>query len=250
MVVTKVLPVLALSVLAYCENNRYATHIALGLVVSSLGDISLEFSDDISACFILGMVFFLIAHVFYSSAYILSQIDFSSRWRSVTLFAVLFAGYYAFMMQLLLPSVEGVLIPAILIYGAVICTMAFLACKRYCTLTLNVPTRTTALIGSLVFLSSDSMLSINLFHGSFPGANFLIMLTYYIGQTFIAMSSKDPLPEPAPPSVDLSFSFVENNLPSSRSPLLSQSYSPLLASPTNVSLQTTQRTWQHSGIHA
>ena len=55
--------------------------------------------------------------------------------------------------------------------------------------------RTTALVGSLFFLASDTTLSLHLFRTSVPYANIIIMVTYYIGQLLIAMSTKDPYHE-------------------------------------------------------
>jgi uncharacterized membrane protein YhhN len=95
-------------------------------------------------------------------------------------------------MAVLIPSLGDIMIPAIIVYGSIICTMAFMATNRYFTIEIGTTSRTTALVGSLFFLASDTTLSINLFRTSVPYANVIIMTTYYIGQMFIAMSAKDP----------------------------------------------------------
>lgn len=185
-VATKILPVLALSAMAYAEQNRYATWISVGLVFSSFGDILLEFDGFLY--FLAGMVNFLIAHVSYIIAYRSSDIDYKY---GVGL-SLLFLAYYGCLMGLLVPHVDTVLIPAILVYGGIICTMAFMGTNRFFTVAIGGGSRWAALIGSLFFVASDSTLSLNMFRGSIPGAGYIVMITYYIGQTFIALSAKDP----------------------------------------------------------
>lgn len=185
-VVTKILPILALSVMAYGENNRYATMISAGLLFSSFGDIFLEFNGFL--CFVAGMLNFLVAHILYISAYRSSVIDFKYG----VAVGLLFLAYYGCLMAFLIPHVDTVLIPAILIYGGVICTMVFMGSNRFFTVEIGFKSRCAALVGSLVFVASDSTLSLNKFRGSIAGAGYIVMITYYIGQTFIAVSAKEP----------------------------------------------------------
>lgn len=182
------LVVLFLSFFAYSENNRYATCIAVGLLFSAFGDVSLRLEGGNFLIFLCGVVNYLIAHLCYIRAYMLSEIDFTYR----TYIGLFFISYCAAMLGILCPGVDAPLIPAIIIYAMIICTMAYLATNRYFTQDINSLSRTTALIGSLVFLSSDSILSINRFNTHIPQADLIIWITYCIGQMFIAMSAKDP----------------------------------------------------------
>jgi len=183
------LVVLCLGFFAYCENNRYATFIAVGMLFSAFGDVSLRLEDGNFLIFLCGVVNYLIAHLCYIRAYLLSEIDFTCRFYV----GPLFIAYCAAMLGILCPGVDAPLIPAIIIYAAIICTMAFLATNRYLTSDISLPSRTAALVGSLVFLSSDSILSLNRFYTHIPQADSIIWITYCIGQMFIAISAKEPL---------------------------------------------------------
>lgn len=188
---TKILPVMALCIFAFLEANRYSKFVAVGLIFSAIGDVSLELEDGNFLIFLCGVVSFLIAHCFYIRAYISSNIDYEYKIAC----GVAFVTYYCILMGILIPFTDAIMIPAILIYGGVIASMACLATNRYFTLEIGATSRITALVGSIFFLASDTTLSINLFRTSVPHSNVIIMATYYIGQMFIAMSAKDPYRE-------------------------------------------------------
>lgn len=185
---TKILPIISLCILAYLERNRYANSIAIGLIFSAAGDVSLALDNGNFFIFVCGIVCFLIAHLFYIRAYLMTNIDFEYKIAT----GVVYICYYCTLMGILLPFTDYIMIPAIIIYGSIICAMIFLATNRYFTMEIGIASRTTALVGSLFFLASDSTLSLNLFRTSIPSSNIIIMVTYYIGQMFIAMSAKDP----------------------------------------------------------
>ncbi len=187
-VATKILPILALSLLTYCEKNRYANLVSIGLIFSSFGDIALQLNGANFFYFMFGIVFFLIAHLFYIAAYRSSVIDYK-QWIPT---GVVYVALYGCLMGIMVPSIDPPLIAAVLVYGCVICSMAFLATNRYFTEQICKSSRTVGLIGALFFVASDSTLSLNKFKTPIPGADIIIMVTYYIGQTFIAMSAKDP----------------------------------------------------------
>ena len=60
---TKILPILYAA--SKCHNDKYGSAIAYGLAFSSLGDISLEMETSKELYFMVGLVFFLIGHLFY-----------------------------------------------------------------------------------------------------------------------------------------------------------------------------------------
>lgn len=71
------------------------------------------------------------------------------------------------------------------VYAFVITTMAhraFLLCKH----------ERKAFLGALIFILSDSIIAVNKFYTPIPGAHFMIMLTYYLGQYGIASSAAKP----------------------------------------------------------
>lgn len=179
---------LCLCIFAYNENNRYATFIATGMLFSAFGDISLRLENGNFLVFLCGVVNYLIAHLCYIRAYLLSGIDFTGRLNS----GLFFLAYCGTMLVILSPGVDFVLIPAVVVYAMIICTMAFLASCRFRMMEIDRVSRSTALAGSLVFLASDTILSINRFHGHVWQADLIIWITYCIGQMLIAMSAKTP----------------------------------------------------------
>ncbi len=184
------LVVFSLSIFAYCENNRYATYIASGLLFSGFGDICLRLDSENGNFFLFlgGIVNYLIAHLFYIRAYYSSDIDFSKR----IVVGGIFMAYCGVMLGILCPGVEAALIPAVIVYAMIICTMTFLATNRFFTTGIGSTSRVNALCGSLIFLSSDTLLSLNRFRTPIPQADVIICVTYYLGQMLIAMSAKDP----------------------------------------------------------
>ena len=60
---TKILPILFNASL--CHSDKYGSAIAYGLAFSSLGDIALEMETSKDMYFLVGLVFFLIGHLFY-----------------------------------------------------------------------------------------------------------------------------------------------------------------------------------------
>jgi uncharacterized membrane protein YhhN len=186
-VLTKILPILALSVFAYYEGSKYAYLIAAGLIFSLIGDVCLSLDGDVFLLFMSGVLNFFIAHSFYITAFRSTVIDFRYGLHLGAVYLV----YYACLMGFIVPALDALLIPAILLYGAVLLTMSFLASNRYFN---PQSSRALAAIGSLFFLASDSTLCVTRFRSNFQGGDAVVMATYYVGQTLIAMSSRDPNP--------------------------------------------------------
>ncbi|MCQ6560005.1 lysoplasmalogenase [Paenibacillus mendelii] len=156
------------------NRNRYHGVILTGLFFCMLGDGLLQW-------FIIGLTAFLIGHLFYLSA-------FFSRWRfskSRCLMIIPITAFAVFMsMQLVSALVhdgkEGLIAP-VLAYLIVISLMGWSA-----IMTGN----TWAIIGSLLFMVSDSILSWNMFISDVSYSGPLIMTTYYAAQFLIAHSSR------------------------------------------------------------
>jgi uncharacterized membrane protein YhhN len=172
------------------NREKYTIFVAIGLLFGSLGDILLETKASYGVdLFVPGLIAFLIGHLFYIRAFFVFPPEAS---------AVYFAGpicgaYYATIMSVLLPNVSIFLIAPIAIYGCVITAMAFLGINRFLRWEkIPIWSRLLCLFGSLFFVSSDTMLSINLYE-SVPNSNKLIMTTYYLGQLLIAASAQFPL---------------------------------------------------------
>ena len=77
----------------------------------------------------------------------------------------------------------------VLLYVVVICTMLWRAAGRVGVP--GIPTRSanTGLWGALLFTFSDSLLALNRFAFTIPYAGYIVILTYWLGQSDIALSA-------------------------------------------------------------
>lgn len=167
------IPLLAGAVIWLSRRSRsWGTWLLLAaLFFSWLGDLALLVDGD--TWFLLGLGCFLLAHVGYI-------VLFSSRFGAgrPRPWTLVYAGWFALLLVVLVPHLGGML-PPVVGYGLVICTMAVLAvrCGRVVS------------VGATLFLLSDSILAVNAFVDdvSIPAAGFLIMATYLAGQCLIAV---------------------------------------------------------------
>ncbi len=137
-----------------------------GLVLSFFGDLFLLFQWG----FLPGLGSFLLAHVFY----IISFRKKTQRniWRFWPIILGLFA---TTLLVFLFPYLKEMKIPVI-IYAVVIATMMYNALKTH---------KRNLIIGALLFLISDTLLSINLFLQPLMILNLLVMITYIAAQWFL-----------------------------------------------------------------
>lgn len=163
---------------AYYRQNTYYTIIherliLAGLFVCMLGDAFIIFS------FIFGLVAFLIGHLFYIGAF-LKQWKFS---KLRVLSALPIIAYGTFFGNKIITALsldgENALIIPVVIYMIVLSTMgwtAFMTGNKW------------AIIGSILFIASDTILSWDLFVSEVTYSTALIMSTYYCAQFLIAKS--------------------------------------------------------------
>lgn len=154
------------------------TLMLLALVLSLAGDICLMFEGQ--GWFIGGLGSFLLAHLAFIPA-LLYGIDSPSLPLWSAGLVVWGLGFFAW----LLPK-TGPLKVAVLIYGTILMAMALAAIARW-----NVaPTESAryALIGALLFVVSDSSLSVRKFVGPYKGAQALILSTYWSAIGLMAYS--------------------------------------------------------------
>jgi uncharacterized membrane protein YhhN len=155
----------------------YGCFILLGLLFSLMGDILLILPANL---FVHGLVSFLIAHIFYITAFF-QGMDLrlnSLSWLPFVLFGVLIYGF-------MLPSLREMTIP-VLAYMIIILTMGWRAYERWG----QNKTREAklALIGAVLFIISDSALGINRFRLPFELSTVVVLGTYFPAQWFIARS--------------------------------------------------------------
>ncbi len=159
------------------ENRLFIHYITMGLFFSILGDSFLILKKRY---FMIGLVSFLITHLFYIAA-IISINSFIISWISLLSLVL-----WILFIRHTFPSVSQSFKPAVLAYSVVIGLLFWQGCEL---LMIRVTIQTLFLFfGIITFLISDWMLTENLFKS--PQRFSLIKLpVYFTGQWFIAVST-------------------------------------------------------------
>src|SRR5262245_17045588 len=170
--------ILALALSLRSSSARYKRAIIVGLLCSLAGDIFLMLPGDL---FLQGLISFLLAHVCYLIAFTVDA-PLMSRKLPYLAFALLAGVVLVF----LWPGVPAALRIPVIIYVALLATMAAQAAVRW---RLH-PSRETAYaaLGGALFVASDAMLACNRFGFPFAASTAMILATYYAAQFLIAKS--------------------------------------------------------------
>lgn len=177
------MPLLILAVLLTMRplRNAATAWLVLALVFSWGGDVLLGFS------FVLGLGSFLLAHVSFIVAFTRHGVRrrvMTWTWRHYAPFVAL----YCVLLGLLIDHV-GAILPAVMLYGVALCTMAAFA------------SRTSRLleVAGLVFVVSDGLLAVQLFRHDLvvPASSFWVMLTYIAAEALIAIGLTRAVREPS-----------------------------------------------------
>lgn len=156
----------------------YRQWILVALVLSLLGDIALMFHGE--RWFLAGLGSFLVAHLAFVAAFTTGVEEFRLPW---WIAASPVAG---FVLLPLLWRGAGVLRPAVLVYGLVLCAMVLTAAARYQAL--PAASALCALAGAVLFQLSDSLLGYRQFVRPYPAAQPLILSTYWLAIGLVAAS--------------------------------------------------------------
>lgn len=152
--------------------------IILALVLCFLGDVFLMRTE----LFIIpGLISFLIGHAFYIIA-LLKQVSFASLPVWLYILILPYALYGNIIYRKLLPDLKSMKLPA-LIYLITILTMSFSSFMRIWNV--SIYNFWLPFIGSLLFISSDSMLAFNIFKRNIRWREVLVMITYIAAQFLI-----------------------------------------------------------------
>lgn len=177
--VCKPVPVLCLAAAIGERPGRYARLVALGLLLSAIGDALLEGSG--SRFFLGGMLAFLLGHLGYAGAFL-----YDTR-RPAALLALPFAAWMVAVFGVLRHGM-GPLAAPVAVYMAAIATMMWRAAARVG----HAPAATawTGVAGAVLFGLSDSLIALNQFHAPIAGVAYPIILLYWLGQAGIALSAR------------------------------------------------------------
>ena len=160
--------------------------VVAALLFSWGGDVALMLAGGERLYFLLGLVSFLVAHVFYILAFgevrdMSAPVVLSRRpWLMIPLLA-----YFMGLVSVVFPALPSDMRVPVAVYTAVICAMVSFALARY----RRVGDRSFALVfgGALLFMISDSIIAVNKFvcQGHLPMAGAAIMSTYIVAQYLI-----------------------------------------------------------------
>lgn len=175
------LPTLTLAILAFRFSSRCGILIPAALLSSAVGDY--YGSENI---FLLQVLFFAIAHIFYIADFIKCNRPTKGRKIAAEFFSAIITIYVAF----IIGRIEfGINTIAILLYTIIIANMgtsAILQQRRH---------RAWYIVAAILFCLSDGMIAYG-FWRELPHATLWIMSTYYTAQyifTLLAMSRRNSL---------------------------------------------------------
>lgn len=182
-------PLIVISLVVYIaihplEKIKALVFAVSGLLFSLLGDVLLLFQKNDSLFFVLGLVAFLVAHLFYIIYYLRStDVAITSKklkTKPIIVLAILAFGTLLF--TLLFNNLGGLKIP-VFAYTAVLISMNLFALNRYGKV--SDESFKLIMIGAIFFTLSDSMLAVNKFLLPIPIAKIWILGTYAAAQYFI-----------------------------------------------------------------
>jgi uncharacterized membrane protein YhhN len=196
----KSVPVAALGLaLIGSRSAGYARSIGTGLLFGSGGDLLLDLSVKWKACFLAGLVSFLVGHLFYVGAFAGQPLRL--RPAALPLLAAPVGLVYV-----LWPGLPADMRAPVVVYASVIAAMALLAVSLEGGKGkgkgegegggLSAGAARLAAAGALVFVVSDSVLAVDRFRATLPLGKLAVMLTYYAAQVLTFLSAR-----PAPPAV-------------------------------------------------
>ncbi len=172
------IPLLSISVILSGKMESKPLLIS-AMFFSWIGDVVLLFANQGVIYFIIGLVSFLIADLFYIILFSKLQKVINLKYkRFIPLVLLYLVGFLYFLWE----KLGGMKIPVI-IYALVISTMLLVAIKGY--FTWNSKSGKLLLIGAVFFVLSDSILAINKFYVPIYLSSFWIMSTYITAQFLI-----------------------------------------------------------------
>ncbi len=161
--------------------------LARGLVVAALicslvGDVAL-LRSDVATAFAVGLAAFLVAHLGYIGAMILDvgagSLGVPLAVAAVVLVAV---GFWLVGRRIMAAIRTGSRPELTVPVGAYVAVISLMVVAAWAT------GRPTALLGSLAFYASDSLLGWDRFVRPLPRRSLLVMTTYHVGQALLVLS--------------------------------------------------------------
>lgn len=182
------------------NNTSYAALMLIGFAFGWLGDLLLHSLKDKMLHFILGVISFLVGHIFFISAFhhAIKSIDPTAAllsWYELLAVAVIMAAVIVFAVCKKYYQKKGPMVIALIAYGVFLVTM-FVKAISYCFTEWNYgigdymyPAMITAGLGGLFFLLSDGSLGLILMGDEVKRKMRIFnIVTYFIAQILLAVS--------------------------------------------------------------
>lgn len=189
--ISKVTPIALLLLLSLNlggpQRPSYSLFVAAGMLLCGVGDVCLELrkEDGDDALFLAGLGAFLCGHLLFIAAFATNAMKLKAA-VALPIFA-----YALSVFAYLQPHVKSALVGPVLVYALVIGAMAV---ASLCRQPVSGPdarwSKLCGAAGALIFVVSDTVLSVNMFVFKIPHASYYIMTTYYAGVCLIALSSR------------------------------------------------------------
>jgi len=168
--------IIGIALLGVSPNALYKTLIIIGLIFCLGGDIFLMLP---AKYFIMGLVSFLIGHIFYIAAFATDG-GLELSWWLLPLIV-----YGGIIYRILHPHL-GKMRGPVIAYLVVILTMAWQALTRWSGL--QTMSALLAAIGAMTFVVSDTALALDRFRQKYHSARVIVLSTYWLAQWLIALS--------------------------------------------------------------
>ncbi|MBT8340175.1 MAG: lysoplasmalogenase [Desulfatitalea sp.] len=168
-----------------------SSYIIAALCAGWLGDIALMIQPNkkmASTMFMVGLLFFLMGHIFYGICFFSQS---ATLFNKIPLFALMYLPYLIYCLvlytYLFAPGVQPTLRIGAILYSIALTTMSFSGL----TLLVFSPSTATAIlfIGTLIFISSDSVLALKDIGQKKQLPDRYIIGSYIIAQMFIVMGT-------------------------------------------------------------
>lgn len=175
---------IAIYFIIFKQKKSFTVPVLIAFFFSWLGDNFLMMSGKNELFFFAGVGGFFFAQLMYIYTFATSKEKPNKGAIEKNLMLIIpFLIYVAVIYVILLPGLEGLMKPIILVYAISLMGMSMMALNRKG----RVGQESFRLVfaGSLLFLISDSMIALNKFHQEFALAGFWIMITYIAAQYLI-----------------------------------------------------------------
>lgn len=167
--------------------SSFVSIISFALLFSFLGDVLLIFADAKESFFLFGLASFFLAHLFYIIGFFLLISFRKAHFYFNPLIFTLSLIFLLLIIAVLYPKLPSHLIIPVVSYGLIITTMFFVSSGLKYTFKFS-RNYTFLVVGTALFILSDTLIALNKFYMYIPFNSLLIMTTYILAQFLIVTS--------------------------------------------------------------